>query len=362
MTTGIDWATEPLARVCGQLIVGGFAGHDLPPELGRALSSGTRAGVILFRRNLGSLEQIRGLCQSIHQLSTRLPAWVGIDQEGGRVSRLGPPVVQLPPMRALGAARDETLVGRAARQLGLELGSLGITVDFAPVLDVDTNRDNPVIGDRSFSSDPETVARLGGDFARGLAGAGVLPCGKHFPGHGDTSLDSHVALPVVDHSAARLHRIELTPFRRLSQTVPALMTAHVLYPHLDPYHPATLSPAIATDLLRHELGFRGVLFSDDLEMGALEGTIEDRAIGSVRAGCEVLLICQSWDLQERAHQALVRTAEQEPEFRRRCIEAVLRSERVRSSLATHPAERLNDDSAFSGPARRKLDAELAALG
>jgi beta-N-acetylhexosaminidase len=326
------WDEAPLGRVCGQLILGGFAGPELPSEYAAALRSGRRAGVILFRRNLPDLETAASLCLAVTQAARPATAFVSVDQEGGRVCRLQAPVLGLPPMRALGARGDEALVRSAARLLGRQLRALGFNVDFAPVLDVDTRADNPVIGDRSFSSDPEVVARFGAAFASGLDEAGLLACGKHFPGHGDTALDSHFALPCVDHDVGRLRSVELVPFARLAATLPALMTAHVLYPKLDPDRPATLSPRVCSELLRHELGFRGVLFSDDLEMRALSGSVEERAVEAVQAGCDVLIISRNWELQERAHEALVLRAERDAHFRARCLEAARRSVTARERL------------------------------
>jgi beta-N-acetylhexosaminidase len=330
------WDDEPLGRVCGQLILGGFPGPELPADFAEALGAGRRAGAILFRRNLPDLETTAELCDQIARAASPAVPFVSVDQEGGRVRRLGPPVLDLPPMRALGALGDEPLVRRAARHLGSELRALGFNVDFAPVLDVDTRVDNPIIGDRSFSADPEVVARFGGAYASGLTDSGVLACGKHFPGHGDTALDSHLALPCVGHDESRLRAVELLPFARLGPTIPSLMTAHVLYPALDPQWPATLSHRISSQLLRRELGFRGLLFSDDLEMRALSGSIEERAVLALRAGSDVLIVSSDWELQERAHAALVRQADLDASFRTRCVEAATRSALVRDRLPSTP--------------------------
>jgi beta-N-acetylhexosaminidase len=332
------WDDQPLARVCGQLILGGFAGPELPREYAAALRSGRRAGAILFRRNLPDLQTTASLCRAIMQAAHPATAFVSVDQEGGRVCRLEAPVLGLPPMRTLGARADEQLVRRSARLLGCQLRVLGFNLDFAPVLDVDTRADNPVIGDRSFSADPDVVTRLGAAFVSGLDDAGLLGCGKHFPGHGDTALDSHLALPCVAHDTNRLRSLELVPFARLASSIPALMTAHVLYPGLDPARPATLSARVCSDLLRQQLGFRGVLFSDDLEMHALSGTMEERAVQAVQAGCDVLVISRDWELQERAHEALVVHAEQDARFRARCVEAARRSAAARGHFVpTEPA-------------------------
>jgi beta-N-acetylhexosaminidase len=345
-------------------LVGGFSGYELPNHVASALAAAERAGVILFKRNFNDPAQVARLCRRIAEVGGPWTPWVGIDQEGGRVSRLGPPVLQLPAMRLLGSTHDASLTERAAHCLGLELGAFGFNVDFAPVVDVDTHPQNPVIGDRAFSSDPAEVARLAGAFAQGLIRAGVMPCGKHFPGHGDTTLDSHLALPTVAHGPKRLAEVEIVPFRRLAPVLPALMTAHVLYPALDPRCPATLSRAVAHDLLRNELGFQGVLFSDDLEMAALDEPIEQTAVQSVRAGCDVLLICKSWDLQQRAHDALVHTARRHPEFLQRCREAVARSTQARSAwigTSSQHRDARSYEALFASAERQALEADLAPL-
>ena len=354
-------SVRSLESLCGQLIVGGFDGIELPQDYARALHAERRAGAILFRRNLGDLEATLGLCQRIARSSPLATPFIGIDEEGGRVRRLGAPVLRLPPMRQLGRAGDPALTESAARLLGAQLRALGFTIDFAPVLDVDTNPTNPVIGDRSFAADPDGVARHGGAFAAGLGQAGIMACGKHFPGHGDTALDSHWALPVVGHSSERLRRVELVPFTRLASRLPALMTAHVSYPALDALRPATTSPAILTGILRNQLRFTGVLFSDDLEMKALDGSIEERAVDSIRAGCDVVLICSNWERQERALEALIRTTERDRAFEERCQQARQRSLRARRSLGTGAPTATSLEELLFGEAAQRLEARLAEL-
>jgi beta-N-acetylhexosaminidase len=326
--------------LCGQLLVGGFEGAELPPETSEALAAGRRAGVILFKRNLPSVEAAHELSSAVLDAAPdELPPFISLDQEGGRVLRLPPPALRVPAMRTVGEKGDPALSKRLAAALGRELAALGFNLDFAPVLDVDSNPDNPVIGDRAFSSDADTVARLGRAFIEGLQSAGVMACGKHFPGHGDTSQDSHLHLPRVAHDKARLDAVELPPFRTASlRDVAAMMTAHVVYEELDPGVPATLSRRVATGLLRGEIRFDGVLFSDDLEMRALADhwPIEETAVRAVRAGCDCLLVCSSFELAERAHRALVEQAEADSDFQRRCVEAVTRSLRARRRVPPRP--------------------------
>jgi beta-N-acetylhexosaminidase len=325
-------ADSSIEELCGQLVVGGFEGTALPESFAEALARGQRAGVILFKRNLGEVEQLTELLSGVIASAAR-PPFVAVDQEGGRVVRLGAPFTVLPPMRVLGAIDDVDLTRRAAAQMGRELRAAGFNLDFAPVMDVDTNPANPVIGDRAFGRDPRTVMKHGVACIRGLQQEGVLACAKHFPGHGDTLLDSHLSLPVVEHPLTRLRQIELPPFRAASGAgVASMMSAHVVYPALDADVPATFSRAIATGLLRDDIGFEGVLFSDDLEMGAVtqHREIGAAAVEAVMAGCDVLLVCKSEERQARVLEALVERAESDARFLERCRVAAERSLRVRT--------------------------------
>ncbi len=332
----------PLPVLCGQLIVGGFAGTTLPERYAEALRAGLRGGAILFRRNVPDLATTHALCRAIRDAAgSSFPPFLGVDQEGGRVARLPSPFPKLPPMRVLGAVGDATLARRAGRVIGEELAALGFNLDFAPVLDVDSNPDNPIIGDRAFGRTPKVVAELAVAFGLGLEEAGVLSCGKHFPGHGDTSVDSHVGLPIVHHAVERLHAIELAPFEAAARAgLGTMMTAHIVVTSIDDRVPATLSRAVCTDLLRGAVGFRGVLFSDDLEMAAVavQYPVEVSAVEAVRAGCDVLLVCSNEDWQDRAHAALVQEATRDPAFRERCVEAAGRSLEARRRLPPRPVE------------------------
>jgi beta-N-acetylhexosaminidase len=343
----------------------GFEGTCLPAELEAALRAGERAGVILFRRNLsllpGALVELQALNASIaRQTPADLPALIAIDEEGGRVARLSPPALSLPPMRMLARLDDLGLLERVGSALGRQLRCLGLTLNFAPVVDVDTNPDNPVIGDRAFSHDPERVVLYAGAFLRGLRAGGIQSCLKHFPGHGDTLLDSHLALPTVAHGRGRLDAVEILPFRRLAALADSMMTAHVVYPELDPTQPATLSPRIADELLRAEIGFEGVLFSDDLEMQAIAGhtQLEDSAVRAIQAGCDLLLVCSDADAQQRVHRALTRTLERDASFRTRCLEAAGRGLAMRQRCPPTPGS-AGDLSSLLDSALGPLEAELA---
>jgi beta-N-acetylhexosaminidase len=265
-------------------------------------------------------------------------------------------------MRRLGARGDAALLTRAGALLGKQLAALGFNLNFAPVLDVDTNPANPVIGDRSFGATPEAVCLGALAFWQGMA-PHILGCGKHFPGHGDTSVDSHLGLPRIEHDRARLQAVELVPFVAAARSnLDALMSAHIVVDALDPARPATLSRAVCTGLLRRDLAFEGVLFSDDLEMGAIAShfSIEEAAVLAVEAGCDALLICKDEALQERAHAALVREAEGSPAFLQRCSEAAVRGLNARRRRVPNP---VFDEPLFRSLLNqsRPLEAELTRL-
>jgi beta-N-acetylhexosaminidase len=298
------------------------------------------------------MHHIAALIARISELAPHdSPLLVAVDQEGGRVARLGAPVLRLPPMRQLAALADVGLTERAAELLGGQLRALGFTMDFAPVLDVDTNPDNPVIGDRSFGTTPEQVIEQAFAFGRGLAAAGVLACGKHFPGHGDTDLDSHLALPRLAHDRARLDRVELAPFRAARGQLPAIMTAHVVFDCLKPGVPATLAREVVTDLLRGELRYEGLIISDDLEMKAVADHygVEQAACLAIEAGCDALLVCSKLDWFFRAQTALAERAASEPAFKRRLADA---AERTLQRRRAHPPAPITD--------RDRLEAQLAS--
>jgi beta-N-acetylhexosaminidase len=298
-----------LDRDVASLFCVGFEGTTPSPEILELIRRGV-GGVILFARNVEQAEQVAELTAALKRAAGR-PLLVSVDQEGGRVARLRAPqgFTELPPMRALGQAGDERLAFETGALLGRELRAVGVDQDYAPVVDVDTNPLNPVIGDRSLGRDPALVGRLGAALARGLQSEGVAACAKHFPGHGDTSLDSHLDLPKLPHAMARLEAVELPPFTALARAgVAAVMTAHVVFEPLDPDRPATLSPAVMR-LLRERCGFTGCCVSDALEMAAIAGhfPLEVAAPGAVAAGVDQLLVCRAAEVQHRAID-LVRAA------------------------------------------------------
>ena len=304
----------------GQLIYVGFHGTAVPPPLAAWIAAGRVGGVVLFKRNIDAPAQLRRLCADLHACApTGAPLLIAIDQEGGRVQRLRAPWTEWPPMRRVGDHGDLGATAALGAALARELRDLGIGLDFAPVVDVDTNPQNPVIGDRAFGRDPARVAAHAAALLTALQQGGVAACAKHFPGHGDTQSDSHRELPRLDHDLDRLREVELVPFAAAARAgVASMMTAHVLFPRLDRRRPATLSPPIMA-LLRDDLAYDGVVFSDDLEMKAVADhfSIRDRVVGPLEAGCDALLVCSQQDLAEEA----IRLLERAPD---RLLEAPLR--------------------------------------
>jgi beta-N-acetylhexosaminidase len=305
----------PLAtrRDIGQFLIGSFHGTSIPVEWRSLARDFDLGGAILFARNVEAPEQVAELGADLEGLGGGMPAWVSIDQEGGRVARLEEPFTRWPPMATLGRAGSEPLAERFARALARELTAVGVTLDFAPVLDIHTNPKNAVIGDRALAARAEEVARLGRVIVRTLQAEGVASCGKHFPGHGDTSQDSHFELPLVEHPPDRLRAVEFEPFRAaIAEHVAFIMTAHVHVPALDQARIATLSPLVVKGLLRDELGFEGVILSDDLEMKAVSAQIEvpSAAVQAINAGCDGVLICSGdIEVQAAALEALVKAVE-----------------------------------------------------
>ena len=302
-----------LRRQIGRLLVAGFNGGSIPVELRSLAREFGLGGVILFARNIAEPAQVADVSFDAARLVPDLPCWVSVDQEGGRVARLKAPFTVWPAMATLGRSGDPGLAERFARALGAELKAVGITLDFAPVLDVHTNPKNPIIGDRALAEKAADVARLGGAIIRALQESGVAACGKHFPGHGDTSTDSHEELPLVEHPPERLREVEFVPFKAaIEAEVASIMTAHVFAPALDEKMPATLSRRVVHDLLRKELGFEGVIFSDDLEMKAIANhhTVPAAAVLSLAAGCDGILICSGdHDAQAAALEAVIHAVE-----------------------------------------------------
>jgi beta-N-acetylhexosaminidase len=282
---------QEVRRVAAGVLLPGFAGTTLPGKLAERLRDGL-AGVALFGRNIESPAQVRALTDAIR--AARPEAVIAIDEEGGDVTRLHMPDGSPEPGNAmLGRVDDVSFTAESAERIGAELAAAGVTLDLAPTADVNTNADNPVIGARSFGLDAELVARHTAAWVQGLQSTGVAACAKHFPGHGDTAVDSHLGLPVVDHDLEALRDRELLPFAAAIEAgVATVMTSHIVLPQLDPETPATMSRAVLTGLLREELGFDGVIVTDALDMAGASAAIgiPAAAVASLRAGADLLCL------------------------------------------------------------------------
>jgi len=307
-----------LREKIAQMFLVGVGAQELTGEERMAMEHYSFGGLILFGHNCCDPAQILSLTRALWDTGKGLPPFIAIDQEGGRVHRLPKPFTHFPSAARLGETGNAKLAYRAARATAEELAAVGINLDFAPVLDVNSNPKNPVIGDRSFAPDPQKVITFSEQWIHGLRDGGIIPCGKHFPGHGDTDKDSHLDLPMVDRSLDELRKVELPPFvNACGNGIESLMTAHVIYRALDPQLPATLSHNIVTGLLREELNYHGVVFSDDMEMKAISDHYgeEETVALCVRAGIDVMLFCHELPRAIHASDFLCSEFEKDPTVR-----------------------------------------------
>jgi len=299
------------AHQAGQLLMAAVPGNKLDEETAALIRDLGLGGVCLFLHNCaGGPDQVRALTSQVQSVAREAglpPLLIAVDQEGGVVTRLRHPFAVFPSQMAQAATGDPENAYRVAKAMAVEMRAVGINWDFAPVLDVNCNAANPVIGVRSFGADAETVSRFGLAALRGYADGGVLACGKHFPGHGDTHVDSHLDLPTVDFDRARLDAVELAPFRAaIAAGIPSLMTAHIRFPALDDL-PATLSPTVLQGLLRGELGFSGLVITDALNMLAIANAYgpAESAVRAIIAGADqCIALFDPADLRA-AHAAII---------------------------------------------------------
>jgi beta-N-acetylhexosaminidase len=343
-----------LRRKIGQLFMVGILGETVTADERLHFQEYGFGGFVLFKRNCQDAGQIVSLCRDLWEMADELPPFIAIDQEGGRVHRLPLPFTHFPAAARMGDRGDPLLAYRAGRAAAAELALAGVNLNFAPVLDVNTNPDCPIIGDRAFAADPQAVITLASSWAQGLRDGGIIPCGKHFPGHGAADKDSHFDLPVIAQPLELLESAALPPFSAACcQHIEALMTAHVLYPSLDPDWPATLSKKIVSDLLRRQFGYSGVVFSDDMEMRAISDRygVEESAWRTILAGADALLFCHEMSKAVAACEFLCAEA---------AGDAGLRA-RVNESYARIANLKLGFLKSFTGLAEHKIPERLAAL-
>lgn len=292
----------------GQMIIAGIEGTTSTPKSISLIEDYYVGGVIFFRDNLTSYTQSLNLINDLKQVNSvnKVPLFLSVDQEGGRVTRL-PGLEEHPTNRDIGLQSDPILSYRIGEILAQELLAFGMNVNYAPVVDVNSNPKNPVIGDRSFGNTPELVSELSVPMMKGMMDKQVIPVIKHFPGHGDTEVDSHLELPQIDKSLQELKRVELLPFvEAIKEGAEVVMVAHILFPQLDDQFPSSMSKVIMTDLLRDELGFDGVIVTDDMMMDAIENhyDIGEAAVQSVKAGSDLILISEHYEDIVGAFEAL----------------------------------------------------------
>ncbi len=347
----------------GQLLIGGFEGTEIGDQATRLVQEYQVGGLILYGRNIAGAGQLVTLTNGLKALNgDGIPLFLSIDQEGGGVDRMPPEVRRTPGAYCVGQTGSVPAAQSYGDVLAAECAAFGLNLDFAPVLDVWSNPGNTVIGQRAFSADARTVAGLGPAAARRMMDQGVIPAVKHFPGHGDTAVDSHVGLPVVDKSPEELEETELIPFRAAIQSagtdgqVPAVMVAHILLTQLDPERPASLSPAVVTGLLREELGFAGAVLTDDLTMGAVTQSygLGEAAVLAVEAGCDILLVCHGQDSVPAVRTALLEAAASGRITAERLDESVYRILRLKTEYAL-------TNEPVSPPDLEALNAQIGAV-
>ena len=351
----------------GQMLMIGFEGTTLNRETEDLIRNHHVGGLILFSRNYENPVQLHTLIRNLQEVaastSTGLPLFISVDQEGGRVARLTEPFTKYPPLCCLGHAQSESLASRFGRALATELKDVGINMDYAPVLDVHTNPENPIIGDRAIASDPQTVARLANAFIQGFRDAGVIPVGKHFPGHGDTHIDSHLDLPTVQRDAATLEAVELLPFKKtIARGLEVIMTAHVIYTAWDETNPATFSKTILQNILRQQLGFEGIIMSDDLEMKAVDNYYDFEALPrlGINAGLDMFMICNNTEKARALHDHLTQEVDQGTVALARVQQSVERILRLKQNLPSSPPNPPDPDrwQASHGPLAQELQTYL----
>lgn len=304
-----------LKEKIGQLMIVGFEGTSLNEAIEKYIIDYKVGGLIFFSRNIESGEESFKLVNDMKTINKQndIPLFISIDEEGGRVSRLPKEFKKLPTAKTLGNIDEMKISFEYGKIIASRLNSLGFNLDFAPVLDINSNPKNPVIGDRAFGDNEKTVSRNAIDTMKGIGSEGIISAVKHFPGHGDTSVDSHKALPIVFKTLEELKKMELIPFKKaVEKNVDSIMVAHILYKAIDEDYPATMSKEIINELLRKEMAFKGVVISDDMTMGAIleNYSLERASLKFLQAGGDVLLICHGKDNPELVIKAIEKAVEE----------------------------------------------------
>ncbi len=300
-----------MKNIIGQNFIIGIQGTSLLKEESQFIVDHNIGGICLFKRNIESPKQLHALTSELNSLRSKTtdkaPLFISVDMEGGRVHRLPPPFTQWPALAQLGKIDSTSVAFKFASSMGAELKSVGINLNFAPSVDVLTNAKNTVIGDRAISHNPEEVAKIASAVVRGYIKSGIIPVAKHFPGHGNTLLDSHEELPVEIRTLEELENCELIPFKKVIRArLDMIMTSHIKFSKIDPDWPVTLSKKMITDILRQKLRYRNLIVTDDLGMKALTKHYDLKTIvlGSLKAGCNILLFCNEFESPPQAFEII----------------------------------------------------------
>ena len=282
----------------GQMIITGFNGSEYNDDMDRLINEYKVGGVILFARNIEDSNQMIDLTRALQENNNNLPLFISIDEEGGRVSRLPDDVEKFPSAFTIGLINDQQTAYENGKEIGYTLKRLGINLDYAPVLDIYSNENNTVIGDRAFSKEESIVSTMGIATMEGIEDADIIPVVKHFPGHGDTEVDSHYGLPIVYKTLEELRNFEFIPFvKAIESGCDVIMVSHIILNEIDSSNPASLSKIVINDILRRDMNFDKVVITDDMAMGAITSimSIEEACIRSIKAGCDILLLGNAYE-------------------------------------------------------------------
>ena len=343
--------SQDLRSQVGQLLIFGFDGTEFTPELCNRLALFQPGGIILFKRNIVSAEQTHALLRE-SQKTVKTPMFLCVDMEGGTVDRLKDVIAPVPAVSQVASTAEKKLFREHGKLLGEEVRSMGFNVDFAPVTDLGYAASRSVLGTRTVSESPEQTVVYARELLKGLKDSYVLGCGKHFPGLGEGNLDSHHDMPVIDKPWKKMWEEDLVPYRRLRAQMAFVMVAHAAYPQVTKEKtPASLSKKWISDILRKKIGYRGLIVSDDLEMGGVlsAAPIEVAAVETVRAGADIYLICHNDEFVNRSYEAVLREAERDRRFRhtveiaaKRILSFKRRSPELRRKMAPTPTDKVID--------------------
>ncbi|WP_245596711.1 beta-N-acetylhexosaminidase [Shimazuella kribbensis] len=340
----------------GSMIIAGVEGTTPTEKTKSMIQNQHVGGIIFYKNNVESQEQLVSYVNELKTWNQQNPSplFISIDEEGGKVSRL-PGIEKIPTAKSIGKTGDLTYANNIGTYLGIASKSMGINMDYAPVLDINSNPNNPVIGNRSYGNTYQKVSDVGRAVMKGIQSAGTIPVIKHFPGHGDTSVDSHLDLPVVHKSLEQLQSFEWKPFEdAIREGADSVMIAHILFPKIDSKYPASLSPAIITDQLRNTIGFQGVVMTDDLTMGAISKNygMGRAAVQAVQAGSDILLVAHGYDNVNNILSALKKNITNGKLTKKRIDESVLRI------LMLKEKYKLSDEGKVQTPDLTKLNEEI----